>query len=429
VPPKQAILRSVVSATSQESSLSGTRRAVIVGLLVVGVITGILAVHTTWLKRQALDTNNWVTTSNKLLANAKIRGALGTYLADQLFEQVNISQQLQQVLPPQIAALAGPAVGAVHGFADRAAPELLARPRVQAAWDTANRLAHKQLLAILDNKGNSAVSTANGEVTLDLHPIVDQLAATLGLEGQLAKARGAVTDQQRAAARGAAQSQFGVKVPGSAGKLVILRSNQLATAQDVTQALRALSIVFTVVSLGLFALAVWLARSRRRVILRAVGWCLVGIGLATLLARRLIGNDVIDSLVRSDAVKPAVHDAWTISTSLLYDIAVALVVYGALIVLAAWLMGGMSWAVSIRRHLAPVLRDYPARVYGAVGLAYLIVLAWGPTPAFRNVIPIILIGCLLVIGVETLRRATAREFPVGGTGGDIAAPKPALGHG
>jgi hypothetical protein len=39
------------------------------------------------------------------------------------------------------------------------------------------------------------------------------------------------------------------------------------------------------------------------------------------------------------------------------------------------------------------------------------VLLWGPTPAFRKIIPIVLIAALIVLGIELLRRQAAREFP------------------
>ena len=40
-----------------------------------------------------------------------------------------------------------------------------------------------------------------------------------------------------------------------------------------------------------------------------------------------------------------------------------------------------------------------------------LILWWGPTPATRQVIPALLLIALLVLGVELLRRQTAREFP------------------
>jgi uncharacterized membrane protein YeiB len=50
-------------------------------------------------------------------------------------------------------------------------------------------------------------------------------------------------------------------------------------------------------------------------------------------------------------------------------------------------------------------------VYGVVGFAYLLVLLWGPTPALRAAWGIVIFALLAVLGVELLRRQTAREFP------------------
>jgi hypothetical protein len=96
---------------------------------------------------------------------------------------------------------------------------------------------------------------------------------------------------------------------------------------------------------------------------------------------------------------------------MLYDIAVAAIAYGIVIVVAAWIAGQTRAAVATRRALAPAMRHEPGAVYGAVGFAYLLVLLWGPTPATRQPWGIITIGVLLMFGVELLRRQTAREFP------------------
>jgi hypothetical protein len=385
-------------------------RWVIVAMLAAAIVLGLGAILTTWVKRQALDTGNWTNTSSKVLANEEVRNTLGAYMTDQLFTKVDVARELQDALPPQAAALAGPAAAGLQQLSARAAPELLARPRVQDAWRSANRAAHKQLLAVVEGGGNT-VATQNGDVVLNLHALVDQLAATLGLERQVAKARTAAAGADTDAVRAGLQGRVDVKLPRSTGDLVILRSDQLATAEDVANAVRGLSILLTILSLGLFATAVWIARPGRRVALRAVGWSFIGLGLATLLARRVIGNHVVDTLVQSESAKPAVHDVWSIATSLLWAIGFAMVIYGGLIVAAAWLSGYTRLAVGARERLAPVLRDRPALVYATVGSLYLVVLVWGPTPAFRHLIPILLIAGLLVLGIETLRRQTAREFP------------------
>src|SRR5512144_1617220 len=155
-------------------ALSKGRRWLVAGLLTVAIITGFFAVMATWLNRQALNTTNWTNTSTKLLKDEKIRTALSAYLVNELFTKVDVQGELQSVLPAQAQPLAGPVSGALRELALRAAPELLARPRVQDAWEQANKTAHKQLLAVLEGGGNT-VGTKNGEMTLNLRSIVDQL--------------------------------------------------------------------------------------------------------------------------------------------------------------------------------------------------------------------------------------------------------------
>jgi hypothetical protein len=393
--------------------LSRGRRIWIAVILVLAIICGLGAVTATWVRRQALDTNNWTATSAKLLQDPKIRTAVADYLVNQLFTQVNVPEEIRGALPKQLQGIAGPIAGGLRQVAEQAAPDLLARPRVQEAWVTANRAAHKELVKLL-NGGGPALSTTNGEVVLNLHALVLQLAAQLGINQS--KVNGALSTLQGAANGGAGtalQQKVGVKLPPNLGHLVVMRSKQLKTAQDVAKAIKSLSIILTALTIILFALAVWLAPGARRIVLRRVGWSLIGIGLLALIVRRVGGNNVTNSLVQVDSIKAAVHNAWTIGTSLLFNIGLAMIVYGALVVAYAFLIGDTKWAVSARRWLAPVFRDRIGVVYGVVGGLFLLVLAWGPTPAFRKLIPVLLFAALLVLAVEVLRRQEDREFPDG----------------
>jgi hypothetical protein len=362
------------------------RRTIVAVIAALALITGFGAIMSTWVRRQALNSGSWPNTSSKLLADEKIQNAIGAYVVNELFTKVDVAGELRSVLPPEGQALAAPAAGGLREVAGRLTPQLLARPRVQDAWRKSNEVAHDQLLKILDGGGEN-ISTTNGEVVLDLNNIVTQLASTVGLSGAADK------------------------IPEDAGKLVVMKSDQLKTAQDVAQGIRTLSVVLTILSFSLFALAVYLAGGWRRIALRRVGWSFVALGVFALLIRRVAGNQIVDGLVQTESVKPAVHDAWNISTSLLYTIAITFVIYGLLIVTCAWLAGPTRSAIASRRALAPELRDHPGRVYGAAATVYLLVLLWGPTPAFRKLVPILLIAGLIVFGIEMLRRQTAQEFP------------------
>jgi hypothetical protein len=386
------------------------RRVLVSTLLAVAFVTGLLAMLAVWVNRQVLNTDNWTETSSMLLADEDVQKVVSAYLVDELFSSVDVAAELEKALPPQAAALAGPASAGVREFANRAAPRLLASPPVQDAWQKANSVAHAQLVKILDG-GGPVVSTTGGEVVLNLRALVDRLAQDLGIQDQVAAARSQLQGGAGDTARGVAEQRLGITLPPSSGEIVIMRSDELDTAQSVARAIRNLSIVLTAVALFLFALAVWLAVGWRRNALRTVGWCFIALGLIVLLVRRVAGDRLIDALVASESVKPAAESVWTIGTTLLYDIAIAMFAYGVVMVVAAWLGGATRLATGVRRALAPSLRYRLGSVYGVVAIALLAVIAWGPTPATQKPLGIVAFALLVVLGVEVLRRQIAREFP------------------
>ena len=175
--------------------------------------------------------------------------------------------------------------------------------------------AHRRLIQVVNGGGN-AVSTQNGDVTLDLKEILTQAEQRYGVGGRVAQ-----------------------KLPADAAQVTILRSDQLSLAQDSAHLLRALAIVLPALAILLFALAVYLARGWRREALRATGLGLALAGAAALVARTLAGHVVVDALVTTESVRPAIQATWTIETSLLKQAAIATLAYGVVVFLGAWPAG------------------------------------------------------------------------------------------
>ncbi len=387
-----------------------SRRWTINAIFACAVVVGVFAVLAVWINRQLLNTNSWTNTSSQLLADPKIEAAVGGVLVNELFSSVDISTEIKSVLPSNLSGLASPATAGLRALATQVAPQVLSTATVQNAWRSANRGAQLELLRIL-NGGSKAVSTNNGVVALQLHPLLVQLASQLGLQEQLTSVQSKLQGSSGATARSTVQQKLGVTLPPLSGNIVILRSSQLKTAQNIVKAIKGLALVLPLIALGLLILAVWLDEGRRRVAVRTAGWCLVGIGLIVVLARRLIGDAVVNSLVTVPSNKPAVHQAFAIGTSLLYNAAIALITYGAVLVLAAWIAGSTRPACTLRRAVAPTLREHVQYAYAAAGLALLLLVIWGPFPSTRQPIPVIGIAIVLVLGIQALRRMTAREFP------------------
>jgi len=192
--------------------------------------------------------------------------------------------------------------------------------------------------------------------------------------------------------------------------ITIMRSDQLAEAQAGVQALRVLSALLLVLVVGLYALAVYLARGERRRMLRNVGWAFIFAGLLVLVVRRIVGQYVIDQLTTPQS-EPAGKRVWLIGSEILAQIGWAAVIYGIVIAIGAMLAGPAATATSARRAIAPVLNDRPEIVWSVVGVIYLLLVLWGPTHALRVAWGILLLGALLAAGVVALRRQTRREFP------------------
>src|SRR5215211_3997422 len=371
--------------------MSRTRRRIALALIVFATVLGLVAIFAIGANRQLLNTDNWTETSSELLENDAIRTQVADFLVARLYANVDVQGELdrgfRQLLRPAAAsALSGPAASGLRTFAEQRVDDLLGRPIPQRVWEQANRRAHARLLEIVEG-GGDVVSTTGGEVSLDLTALLGRTQSSVGVGGRVAE-----------------------KLPASAAQIVILRSSQLELAQDLVRFLKAAAIVLLVLSLGLFALGVYLARGWRREALRACGIGFLFAGAAALVARTLAGNAVVDALATTESVRPAAEAAWSTGTSLLVQGATAVLIYGVAILVGAWLAGPTTWAVAARRNLAPYLRE-PHLAWGAFGLVVLVLVAWAPTPAFRQVILALALIALLALGLEALRRQTAREYP------------------
>ncbi len=375
-----------MSDTAAESGSARTRRALPITLVVIATVLAFVSVFAIWAKRQLLETDTWTTTSSRLLENQDIRDAVADYLVSQLYANVDVEGQLSKALPSNLKPLAGPASGGLRELALRISEQALAQPKVQGLWEDANRKAHEEFLAVIDNK-NDAISTSNGNVVLDLGTILTQVADQVGIGGNLAS-----------------------KLPPDAAQIRIMRSDDLAAAQTGVRVLRTLAWLLAALAIVLYGVAIYVAGERRRQTLRSVGLAFAAVGVLVLFAHGIAGDYVVGALTTTATSEPAAQAAWSIGTTELVEIAQALILYGVVIVLAAWLAGPTASATWIRRGLTPYFRQ-PRIAYGALGVLLVLVLWWGPTDGTRRLLPSLLLIALVVLGTEVMRRQMIREFP------------------
>ncbi len=377
------------AATGERAHVTGWRRWVPWTLIVLAAVIGLLAALNVWVKRQALNTDHWTNASAQLLENNDIRNAISVYVVDQLYQNVDVGKALQDRLPPATKQLGPPLAAALEPALVRTTDTILGRPRVQQLWKNANRRAHQLFMAVLDGK-KGILTTTNGNVVLNLRPLVEEVVKEIGLSGNLLQ-----------------------RLPPDAGQIVVMKGTQLDTARKGVKVVRATSYFLVFLVLALFAAAIWIATGRRRTMLLASGVSLLVVALLVLLARRLAGNYLVDALTSNPDAHRPVSAAWAIGTQLLRNVGINILIFGILIVIAALIAGPSRPATYLRRVSAPTLREHPAVIFGVVTLVFLILLVTGPTDGDR-LVPLLVLFALALVGAEILRRQTEREFPEAG---------------
>jgi hypothetical protein len=355
-------------------------------LTVLAVALVFVSVLANFVKREALDESQFRSTSRELIANRAVRDEVAITLVDQLYANVDVSALIGRRLPENLRPLSGLIAGAARDATDRSARRLLEQPRVQDVFVGASSHAQRQFVAVLDGD-TRAVQTSGGKVVLDVRPLILDLGDRFSI----------VTNLQS-------------RIPENAGKVTILESDQLKTAQDATRLLRYVANWIWVLALAAAAGAVWLARGRRRIELRANAIGLLIAGVLILMVQSLAGRYVVGHLVPSESVRPAASAAYGIITRLLRGAGWTVIVAAVVALVGIWLSGPGQWATEARQELAPYLRRAEL-AYGALVIGYLLLLWWRPTPQFGFPLVVVTWFALALIGMEALRRQTAREFP------------------
>src|SRR3954447_19993284 len=255
-------------------------------LLVVGTLLWTAAVFGVWAQRQALNTDNWVTTSSRLLENDKVRTALAVTLVDRLYDTDAVTQRLRNTLPPRLQPLAAPGASALREVALRNAPRVLGTAAALRAWQPATGGAHRTFLALVDGR-----LAPGGEVNLDVK----------GLLGTVAKGTGLPA--------GAAD-----RLPASVATVQVLKSDQVKTAQQAVSLFRDGLWALVILAIASFGAAIALSSDRRHTV-ATVGICLIVAGIAVLAVRRAAGAWLVGALADAPNAHAVAGTVWGIATS------------------------------------------------------------------------------------------------------------------
>ncbi len=353
-------------------------------LIVLATVVGMGATLNSWVDRQALDTDQWVSVSDDMLADDDVRAALSQYLVAELFRTVDVAGEVESLLPGPTSQLAGPIAATLQTNAVGLVDQALGSERFATLWTNVNRRAHTAFVTVARGGDGDLLATSGGAFVIDLRQLLVQVADRLGLPEGLAD-----------------------RIPEDAGQLVVFESDQLDTVQQAVRVVDVMSLYLFIAVVLLYGAAVFFAIDRR-VALRHIGIAIVVGSVLLLIAHRLTIDLSVEQLAAAQTGQEAVDSIVTIATSLLNELAWAWLALGIVITAYALLVGPSRAAVGVRRFVTPVMvNPFGAWALSLGVLALYLLLA--PGFSVDRWIPALVFVALFVTAVELVRRQISRE--------------------
>jgi hypothetical protein len=375
-------------------------RGVVAALLVVVAALGLTAsVIGVWAGRTTLNTDRWVETVTPLDQDPAIRAAVSTYVTSQVFTTLNVDQRVKEALPPRASFLASPLSGQVEGFVKSSVNKVLASEQFARLWPEMNRVAHTQVMAILNND-STVVRSSGDTVTLNLLPIVNNVLT--GLEQQAPTLFGkslnlpTITNGQiPAGLQTKIESALGVTLPASFAAIPIYQGDQLSAAQNAVVKMKQYVGLLVVGSVIALLLALLVSPRRRRTTLQFGLWLIISVVTLTTVLRN-IRAQLIDQ-VPSGVYRSGVDAGVQIVFVTLRERGTQLLWLGIVIAVVAYLVGPGRGAVAVRHGSVEAAHFLSQRTrrYSAV------VVAQGPGYAQAHLDPL-RIGGAVAAGVLLL---------------------------
>jgi hypothetical protein len=343
-----------------------TWRRIAAALMVAfAVIAFAVAVPGAWARRTLFDTDRYVALVEPLPRDPDVQEYLTRTVTTAVFDALSIEERLTEALSeraPRIAFLAGPITNGVRGFVQDRAGDVVSSEAFATYWAEANRIVHEQLVAAIRGE-EGVLTTQQGQVVLDLLPIVNEVLRRIGgvaseLIGRDLSLPEVTPDQLSDDVIPRLEAALDRDLPDGFGRIVVYDGNEVESVQRAF-ALFERGVFLAVLAFVLFSAgALWASTSKRRTLLQLVTALLVVLVIERRFAIAAADQLVLEAREENRAAADAIVDR-VLGSILSYTgwiLAVALVV-----ALVALLTGPYPWAIRLRTWVT----DVGAAVAGA----------------------------------------------------------------
>jgi hypothetical protein len=334
------------------------RQVIVVILGVLSCISLLASTVGVWTHRTLLNTDSWVNAVGPLAKDPRVIDAVATTLTNEVMQALDVQQVAENALPAKASFLAEPLSTAAQQFVQQTVTKLLSTTQFQQFWVQANRVAHENAVKILKGEDIKGVSTANGEVTLNLFPLISQALTVVGEKApgilggdKIPKLVSSISPDQ---ARDKLSQALGRPLPADFGVITVFKSDQLKAAQEGLKLFNALLVVLMILTVLLFAATIFLARKRRRAVIALALGSVATLIVATAIVRAV--KDQIIGLVGNAQARDAAKATISQLVGRLNLITDVLLGIGLAVAFIAFVTGDSKTARRLRRRSAHLAR-------------------------------------------------------------------------
>ena len=390
------------------------RSAGITIILILSVICLVLTPVVIWGRNLLLNTDRYVQTVEPLASNPGVQNAVIAAVNTQFQDRIDIKSTIDPVLPPRAAQVLAPVLqSAANALVNTITTRFVQSDAFKTVWNSANRAAHTQINYLLTGQRpqNAALRVAsNGDVSLDLSAVVEQVKARL-VDSGLSVAS---------------------KVPAVGSTIKIGNVSGLQHARSLTNLLNKVANWLPWIGLVLLVVGVLLSRRKRRALIASllglvIGLVILGIGL-------LIGRAIyLDKITTPNLTRDTAQYMFdTVVRYLRLGIRL-LALLALLVAFGVWVSGPGYVATRFRTFVVRWPREAGSRINAgpvgpfvdryAIALRVAVIAILGlilllfDSPSLVTVIVLAVICVILLLVIEMLRasahRARAEPVPDG----------------
>jgi hypothetical protein len=315
---------------------------VVLLLACLSILTSTLAV---WTHQVALNTNRFTSLVEGVVTDPALIAPISARVSAEVVEALDVQTRIADTLPGPSKVLAPVLANAVEQAIDKRLQVALANPRIQQGLITALSLTHEHVVALLRDKGD-ATSVVDGYVVLNVFPIVGTALTELQSMG-IIPASVQLPDLSSGEApdilSGRVATALGITLKPGFGTIQLMPADRLVAARNVVRIFDIVVIVLLILTAILIALALWLATSKRNMVI-ALG---IGTIVAFLIARVAL-NSVRDAVIGGIADDDLAGAMRTVVDAVLADLrslTILIVIATAIVAIAAYLWGRPQWLV------------------------------------------------------------------------------------